>query len=70
MECPEAETVPTPFNMKDVCNDGRGIAWSPDGRYGLLITHPEGELSAGKTKEELDKMEHQSPSEFQVSPIL
>jgi hypothetical protein len=26
LECPEAETVPTLFNMKDVCNDGRGIA--------------------------------------------
>ena len=70
MECPEAETVQTPFNVKDVWDDGTGIVWSPDGRYGLLITHPEDKHSAGKTKEELDKIEHQSLSEFQVSPIL
>ena len=68
IECPEVRTVPTPFNMKDVWNDGTGIVWSPDGWYGLLVTHFEDELSAGKTKKELDKIQHQSPSEFNISP--
>ena len=68
IECPEAEIMSTPFNMKDIWNEGNGIAWSPNGEYGLLIAHPEDELSAGKTKEELDKIKHQSPSEFDISP--
>jgi hypothetical protein len=68
-ECPEAQTVQTPFDMKDVyANDSSGIVWSPDGRYGLLVTHPEDELSIGKTKEELEKIRKQSPSEFKVNP--
>jgi hypothetical protein len=67
--CPEAETVQTPFDMQDVFStDGTGLAWSPDGRYGLLVIHPEDELSAGKTQEELDQLRSQSPSEFDVSP--
>ncbi|MBL8076703.1 MAG: PD40 domain-containing protein [Anaerolineales bacterium] len=68
MECPEAEILLTPFNVKDVWNDGTGIAWSPDGRYGLLVAHPEDELSAKKTTQELEKFKTQSPSEFNVSP--
>lgn len=68
-ECPEAETVQTPFDMKDIYSNGSsGIVWSPDGRYGLMVTHPEDELSIGKTNEELEKLEKQSPSEFVVSP--
>jgi hypothetical protein len=68
--CPVPETVETPFNMKDVYMVGanNGLVWSPDGRYGLLVTHPEDELSAGKTKEELAKLANQSPAEFQVNP--
>jgi len=68
-ECPEVETVQTPFDMRDVFSvDGAGLVWSPDGRYGLLVIHPEDELSAGRTQEELDKLQNQSPSEFDVSP--
>jgi len=67
-ECPEVETVRTPFDMKEVWNDGTGIAWSPDGRYGLLVVHPEDELSSGKTKDELEKIKLQSPSEYNISP--
>jgi len=61
--------VQTPFDMKDVySNDSSGMTWSPDGRYGLLVTHPEDELSIGKTKEELQKIMSQSPSEFEIFP--
>lgn len=68
-ECPEAETVQTPFDLKDVySSNSSGMAWSPDGRYGLLVTHPEDELSIGKTMEELENLKKQSPSEFEVSP--
>ena len=67
--CPAVETIETPFNMKDVYrSDGGGLVWSPDGRYGLLVTHPEDELSTGKTKDELDFLTSQSPSDFQVNP--
>ena len=69
IECPKVETVQTPFNMKDVFSvDGSGLIWSPDGRYGLLVTHPEDELSVGKTKDELEKLANQSPTDFKVSP--
>jgi len=67
--CPAPETIQTPFNMREVYMvGGDGLVWSPDGRYGLLVTHPEDELSAGKTKEELEKIAKQSPEEFQVNP--
>ncbi len=68
-ECPDAETVQTPFDMKDVFStDSTGLTWSPDKRYGLLVTHPEDELSRGRTQEEMEKLKHQSPSDFEVSP--
>lgn len=68
-ECPEPETVTTPFNMKDVFRvGGGGLVWSPDGRYGLLVTHPEDELSTGKTKDELEQLAWQSPADFEISP--
>lgn len=71
IECPEPETVTTPFNMKDVFRaDGGGLAWSPDGRYGLLVTHPEDELSIGKTKDELEQLAWQSPADFEISPSI
>lgn len=69
IECPELETVQTPFNMKDVFSpDGSGLIWSPDGRNGLLVTHPEDELSSGKTKDELAQLANQSPADFEISP--
>lgn len=69
MPCPAPETIQTPFNMRDVYMvDGRGLVWSPDGRYALLVIHPEDELSAGKTKEEMAKIANQSPEEFQINP--
>jgi len=69
IECPEVETVQTPFDMNDVFRvDGGGLIWSPDGRYGLLVTHPEDELSTGKTKDELTQLANQSPADFEISP--
>lgn len=68
MECPEAEPLLPPFDVKDVWSDGSGIAWSPDGRYGLLVIHPEDELSAKKTAQELEEIKIQSPSELDISP--
>jgi hypothetical protein len=66
--CPAPETVPMPFDMKAVfTNTPAGIAWSRDGKLGALITHPEDELSRGRTKEELEKLRTQSPADFQVS---
>ncbi|NOH02710.1 MAG: hypothetical protein HND47_12490 [Chloroflexi bacterium] len=68
-ECPEPDIVQTPFNLKDVYStSSSGMIWSPDGRYGLLVSHPEDELSVGRTKEELEKLKNRSPSEFEVSP--
>jgi len=69
IECTEAETVSTPFDMNDVfSNVGAGLIWSPDGRYGLLVIHPEDELSKGKTQKELSELKNQSPSEYEVNP--
>lgn len=66
--CPTVEAVQTPFDMKDVWNEAPGMVWSPDGRYGLLILHPEDELSRGKTLEELEMLKTQDPSTFDISP--
>ena len=68
MECPEVETVQTPFDMKDVWDDGNGLIWSPNSRYGLLIVHPEDELFGCKTNEKLEEIKKRSPSEFDISP--
>jgi len=67
-DCPEPEWVQTPFDMKDVfTNVPKGLAWSRDGKFGVLVTHPEDELSRGRTKEELNQLKTQSPADFQVS---
>jgi hypothetical protein len=67
--CPEAETLYTPFAMQDVyTNAPRGMVWSKDGKFGLLITHPEDELSRGKTKDELEQLKTQQPDDFAISP--
>lgn len=66
--CPAAETVTTPFAMKDVFTTvSRGIAWSRDGQFGVLVVHPEDELSRGRTAEELAQLETQSPADFDVA---
>lgn len=67
-ECPKPETVQTPFDLKDVySSNASGMVWSPDGRYGLLVSHPEDELSLGRTTEELENLKKQPPSDFEVS---
>jgi hypothetical protein len=66
--CPEVETVQTPFNMKDVfTNLPKGIAWSHDGKFGALAIHPQDELSHGRTMEEMNQLQTQSPADFQVA---
>src|SRR5574340_1098869 len=48
--CPAPEIVPAPFDMRDVLSygwDGMSLAWSPDGRYGLLVVHPQDETTRG-----------------------
>lgn len=67
--CPPVEDMETPFDMSDVfATDSRLLTWSPDGRYGVLVVHPQDELSRGRTKEELEKLEFVDPSEFDVNP--
>ncbi|TLN03922.1 hypothetical protein FDZ74_14520, partial [bacterium] len=44
------------------------VAWSPDGKLGVLVTHPEDELSRGRTSEELETLKTQSPADLQISP--
>lgn len=69
--CPEPETIPTPFDMTDVfTNRPQGLVWSPDGQFGVLITHPEDDLSRGRTAEELAQLKTQSPADFDVSPSM
>lgn len=69
--CPEAESVPMPFALKDAfSNAPGGLVWSRDGQYGLLVTHPEDELSRGRTREELELLKTQSPADFEISPSV
>jgi hypothetical protein len=66
--CPAPETVHTPFNTQEIfSNVPEGLAWSQDGRWGVLVTHPEDELSRGRTKEELDQLQTQAPADFQIA---
>ena len=56
--CPAPEIVTTPFDMKDVLttdSDSGALTWSPDGRYGLLVIHPQDEITRGWTTEEWEK---------------
>jgi hypothetical protein len=67
-DCPEPEQIRTPFDLKDVfTNVPKGLAWSRDGKFGVLVTHPEDELSRGRTLDELNQLKTQSPADFQVS---
>jgi dipeptidyl aminopeptidase/acylaminoacyl peptidase len=70
-ECPAAETVQTPFDMRDVlavAADPTNMVWSPDGRYGVLVVHPKDDLTRGWTQEEFDQIERKKLEEFQLSP--
>ncbi|MCE1252070.1 MAG: hypothetical protein LWX83_00810 [Anaerolineae bacterium] len=67
-DCPTPEVIKTPFLMRDVMTSSAGgIVWSQDGKYGALVTHPEDELSRGRTLEELEILKKQSPDDLQVS---
>ena len=72
-KCPALEEVQTPFDMKDVYMLGGDLAnmkWSPDGRYGALVIHPEDEFTKGWSPEEWEQFKQNKPGieEFQISP--
>jgi hypothetical protein len=58
IECPEPEVVSTPFFMKDVLatdSDSGALIWSPDGRFGVITTHPLDDLTQGWPAEEWEQ---------------
>jgi WD40 repeat protein len=70
IECPAVEEVPTPFDMKDVLafdSNSGALIWSPDGRYGLLVIHPEDDLTRGKTEGEWEQLLHSDLRNLQIS---
>jgi hypothetical protein len=69
--CPAPEIVPTPFNMQDVLafdSDSGALIWSPDERYGLLVVHPEDDLTRGGTNEEFEQLKHADLKDLEISP--
>lgn len=67
--CPEPDVISTPFEMKDVyTSKAAGMAWSPDGKTGALVVHPEDELMRGRTQEEMAVLQGQDAIDLQVSP--
>lgn len=70
MECPDPEIVPTPFDMKDVLptdSDSGALIWSPDGRYGVIIVHPQDDLTRGGTNEEWEQLKKKDLKDLQIS---
>jgi len=70
IECPAVEDVLTPFDMKDVLEfyDHNGaLIWSPDGRYGLLVIHPEDDITRGGTSEEKEQLKRADPKDLEIS---
>ena len=68
--CPAPEIVPTPFDMKEVFatdSDSGALKWSPDGRYGLIVAHPQDDLTRGWTDEGWEKLKSTPLSELQLS---
>ena len=68
--CPAPEMVPTPFDMKDVFatdSDSGALKWSPDGRYGMIVVHPQDDLTRGWTDEGWEKLKSTPLSELQLS---
>jgi len=68
--CPEPEIVTTPFDMKDVLatdSDSGALTWSPDGRYGLLVIHPQDEITRGWTPEEWEQFKKSDLKDLEIS---
>ena len=62
--CPDPEIVPAPFNMQDVLAtdyDSGAPIWSPDGRYGMIVIHPQDDLTRGGTTEEWETIQDEQP---------
>jgi WD40 repeat protein len=70
IECPALENVPTPFDMQDVLIIGADLAnmkWSPDGRYGALVIHPQDDFTKGWSNEEWEQFKQKKLEDIQIS---
>ena len=71
--CPAPEIVSTPFDMKDVLatdSDSGALTWSPDGRYGLIVIHPQDDLTRGWTSEEWEQLKNIDLSDLNISSSI
>ena len=71
--CPAPEIVPTPFDLQDVLatdSDSGALTWSPDGRYGLLVIHPQDDLTRGWTPEEWEQFKKADLNDLEISPSI
>jgi len=71
--CPAPEIVTTPFDMKDVLatdSDSGALTWSPDGRYGVIIVHPQDDLTRGWTSEEWEQFKKSDLNDLEISPSI
>jgi hypothetical protein len=69
--CPAPEIVTTPFDMKDVLatdSDSGALTWSPDGRYGVIIVHPQDDITRGWTPEEWEQLKKSDVNDLEISP--
>ena len=69
--CPAPEIIPTPFDMKEVLatdSDSGALKWSPDGRYGLIVVHPQDDLTRGWTDEGWERLKRTPLSDIEISP--
>ena len=70
IECPAVEDVPTPFDMKDVLafdSNSGALIWAPDGRYGLLVIHPQDDVTGGSTNDEWEQLKRSDFRNLQIS---
>lgn len=68
--CPAPEIVTTPFDMKDVLatdSDSGALIWSPDGRYGVVVVHPQDDLTRGWSAEEWEQFKKSDLKDLKIS---
>ncbi len=71
--CPAPEIMTTPFDMKDVLatdSDAGALTWSPDGRYGAIIVHPQDDLTRGWTPEEWEQFKKFDLNDLEISSSI
>ncbi len=73
LPCPAPEVVPTPFDMKDVLatdSDAGALAWSPDGRFGLLVIHPQDDITRGEPTDSWEDIKKKDLKDLEISPSV